>query len=69
MSDQTGTIKRLYLDKKFGFIVGEDGRDYFFHVTDVKKPHALAQFEAGQAVCFDGQDSSKGPRATRVRPR
>jgi cold shock CspA family protein len=31
----TGTVARVLADKKFGFIRGEDGKDYFFHFTDL----------------------------------
>ncbi|MGI8828184.1 MAG: cold-shock protein, partial [Candidatus Limnocylindria bacterium] len=26
-----GTIKKIVADRGFGFITGEDGKDYFFH--------------------------------------
>lgn len=61
-----GTIKKIYEDKKFGFITGEDGKEYFFHITDVKKPFQFSELENAQHVTFDGVDSSKGPRAKSV---
>ncbi len=27
----TGTVKRVISDRGFGFIAGEDGKEYFFH--------------------------------------
>ena len=27
----TGTVKRVISERGFGFIVGEDGKEYFFH--------------------------------------
>lgn len=62
-----GTIKHLYTDKKFGFILGSDGRDYFFHTTDVVKPCTFMALANGQRVTFDGADSSRGARARAVR--
>lgn len=45
-----GRIKMYNSDKKFGFILGEDGSDYFFHISNVKsinKPleGAMVEFE------------------------
>ena len=31
-----GTVKFYNVMKRFGFITGEDGRDYFVHVTGLK---------------------------------
>lgn len=31
-----GRIKVLKENRNFGFIIGEDGQDYFFHFSDVK---------------------------------
>lgn len=62
----TGQVLRLIPDKGFGFIRGNDGREYFFHRSAVG-----ADFEMltpGQTVQFDEQPSDKGPRAGRVRP-
>ena len=48
-----GRIKIYNSDKKFGFILGEDGNDYFFHISNVKfinKPveGAMVEFEPEQ---------------------
>ncbi|MCR4301835.1 MAG: cold shock domain-containing protein [Sulfuricaulis sp.] len=31
-----GVIKKLVKDKRFGFIKGEDGKEYFFHQSVLK---------------------------------
>ena len=31
-----GRIKRFIEDKGYGFITGEDGQDYFFHISQVR---------------------------------
>ena len=63
---QNGTIKRLVMDRGFGFLSGEDGKEYFFH-----RPSVVGTFEGmqeGQKVSFDVEASApKGPRASRVR--
>jgi CspA family cold shock protein len=61
----TGIIKRVVNDKGFGFIKGDDGREYFFHRSGTS-----AMFESlreGQDVTFEEEPSAKGPRATDVR--
>jgi CspA family cold shock protein len=34
-SNLTGVIKRLIPAKSFGFIATDEGKDYFFHLTDL----------------------------------
>jgi CspA family cold shock protein len=60
----SGTIKRLVVDKGFGFIAAGNGTEYFFHKS------ACAQFDTmheGQTVTFDVGQGPKGPRAENVR--
>ena len=60
-----GVIKRLVTDKGFGFILGENKIEYFFHRTAVRN----AQFEtlqAGDEVTFEEAEGTKGPRADDV---
>lgn len=61
----TGTIKRLVGDKGFGFVVGPDGKEYFFHQSacDGQFDH----LHEGQAVTFTMGEGPKGPRAEDVR--
>jgi cold shock protein len=57
-----GTIKRLVSDKKFGFILGEDKKEYFFHATALKN----ARFDdvaEGAVVEFEDSVGDKGLRA------
>jgi len=61
-----GTIKKLVMDKGFGFIEGDRG-DMFFHCSEVQD----AKFETlavGQTVQYEVGQGPKGPRATAVRP-
>lgn len=60
-----GTIKRLVLDRGFGFIRDEGGQEWFFHRSSVEGNFdSLAE---GQNVSFEEEDSPKGPRAANVR--
>ncbi len=63
----TGTIKRLISERGFGFIAGDDGKEYFFHRDAVEQPLAFESLKAGEKVEFDVTSGPKGPRAARVR--
>jgi cold shock protein len=63
----TGSVKRLIADRGFGFIVGEDGKEYFFHRDAVERPLVFESLESGEKVEFDVTSGPKGPRAARVR--
>ena len=58
-----GTIKKLGPDRGFGFIAAEDGKEYFFHRTEVQDFDSLM---GGEKVSFEIEPSPKGPRANRV---
>src|SRR6185437_16422492 len=61
-----GTIKRLVSDKGFGFILADDGNEYFFHNSACQGTR-FDQLREGQAVTFDKGQGPKGPRAENVR--
>ncbi len=63
----TGTIKRLISDRGFGFIGGDDGKEYFFHRDAVEEPLVFERLGAGEKVEFEVTSGPKGPRAARVR--
>lgn len=62
----TGTIKRLVRERGFGFILGQDGAELFFHrsALDGEGFDALAE---GQAVEFEVERGPKGPRAAHMK--
>lgn len=62
-----GTIVTIRHDKGYGFINGEDGREYFFHKYDLSdKAVYFAHLEVGARVEFLPKLTSKGPRAESV---
>jgi cold shock CspA family protein len=67
-----GTIKNLVSDRGFGFILPEqalaDGKDLFFHRSDVANP-GYDGLRVGQQVDYDlGKDERRGtPKAFNVR--
>ena len=62
----TGTIKRLVRERGFGFILGQDGVELFFHRSALQGVEFDALVE-GQAVAFDVEKGDKGPRAANMR--
>ena len=60
-----GQIKRLFLDKGFGFLKGEDGTERFFHRESCLT--SFAELREGDTVTFiEGPPGRKGPRADRI---
>jgi len=64
----SGTIKKVVSDRGFGFIAGEDGKDYFFHRDGLDRAIDFDTLRGGEPVEFDLQASQRGPRAVNVRP-
>jgi len=58
-----GRIKMYQAIKGFGFIMGEDNEDYFFHVSQVK---SIDSPEQGLVVEFEPASNEKGLYATDV---
>jgi CspA family cold shock protein len=66
MAPINGTIKRLVSGKGFGFVMADDGTEYFFHQSACTG----ARFEdlrEGQALTFEKGQGPKGPRAENIR--
>ena len=60
-----GTVKRIYLDKGFGFIKTEDGQEFFFHKSALKNIK-IEELEVDREVTFEDAEGPKGPRAEDV---
>jgi CspA family cold shock protein len=58
-----GTVKFFNGNKGYGFINGEDGKDYFVHVSGLKEG---ANITEGDEVNFDVEEGDKGPKAVNV---
>ncbi|MDA8204280.1 MAG: cold shock domain-containing protein [Chloroflexi bacterium] len=63
----SGTVKKIVSDRGFGFIAGEDGKEYFFHRSGVQQSLDFDRLAGGERVTFDVQQSDRGPRAANVR--
>jgi cold shock protein len=62
----TGLIRTVRLEKGFGFIKDDAGKEYFFHRSAVYG-EGLENLREGDGVEFDLGEGPKGPRAENVR--
>lgn len=68
METATGRVARILVDKGFGFIRLPDGREAFFHKSEVQREPGF-QFDSiqpGDEVEFELGIGEKGLRAERV---
>jgi cold shock CspA family protein len=63
----TGKVTRLFRDKGYGFVRGEDGEARFFHKSNMRDAPWFELMWEGCKVEFDEQVSPKGPKAINVR--
>ena len=62
-----GVVKEYDRIKGFGFIVGDDGVDYFVHVSGLREYLKGKGLRGGQKVSFDIDRDIKGDKAVNVR--
>jgi len=62
-----GTVKWFNGSKGYGFITGEDGKDYFVHFSAINVD-GFKTLDEGQKVTFDVESGPKGPQASNVTP-
>ncbi len=65
-----GLVKNLRQDKGFGFLQSPEGRDYFFHATDLEDGIVLEELSVGEKLTFEitqEPSAEQGGRAVRVR--
>ena len=55
-----GTVKWFNAEKGFGFISGEDGKEYFAHFSQIQKD-GFKSLEEGEEVTFEVTQGQKGP--------
>lgn len=58
-----GKVKFYNEGKRFGFIAGEDGKEYFVHSSGL---NAGVSVREGDSVTFDVEQGDKGPKASNV---
>jgi len=62
---ETGKVKFYNKEKKYGFITGDDGKDYFFHVSGVSNDIYLKD---GDNVEYKVVEGERGPKAVDISP-
>tara|TARA_B100000287_G_scaffold178021_1_gene168098 strand:- start:614 stop:826 length:213 start_codon:yes stop_codon:yes gene_type:complete len=62
-----GVVKEYDRLKGFGFISGDDGEDYFVHVSGLREYLKGKGLRGGQKVSFDIDRDIKGDKAVNVR--
>ncbi len=58
-----GTVKFFDGTRGFGFIAGDDGKEYFVHQTSLGEGVTLNENEA---VTFEVEEGDRGPKAVNV---
>ena len=58
-----GKVKWYDKTKGFGFIVGEDNKEYFVHESGIKQ----GPIEENDEVTFDVEKGDRGPKAINVK--
>ena len=58
-----GTVKFFNREKEFGFITGEDGKDYFVHKTGLE---AGVEIDKEDEVTFETEKGDRGLKAVKV---
>jgi CspA family cold shock protein len=61
-----GTVKFFNVAKGFGFIVTEDGKEVFFHKSNVKDTGFRDVLSQGDNVRFELKEEQKGKRAYNI---
>ncbi len=58
-----GTVKFFNEMKHFGFIAGDDGKEYFVHISGIKEGTTIRE---GDKVKFEVVQGDRGPKAEQV---
>lgn len=58
-----GLIKTYLPSKKYGFIKGKDGKDYFFHEDDFENKKDIPEISENSTIEFEEKATPKGYRA------
>jgi cold shock protein len=65
----SGKVKWFNDQKGFGFITpDEGGKDLFVHHSEIQAD-GFRSLQEGQAVEYEAVQDTKGPKATKVRPK
>lgn len=59
-----GSVKFYNVKKRFGFIQGDDGKDYFVHLSGIEPGQRIKE---GDKVDFEVASDERGPKAMKVK--
>lgn len=59
-----GSVKFYNIKKRFGFIQGADGKDYFVHLSGIEPGQRIKE---GDKVDFEVTSDERGPKAMKVK--
>lgn len=62
-----GTVTSYLSDKNYGFIKGEDGKDYFFHDSSLKDKKDINKLCEDLVLEFEQKATAKGYSAVNIR--
>ena len=58
-----GKVKFFNQEKEFGFIIGDDGKDYFVHKSGLQENLTIGEDDS---VEFTVEEGDRGPKAVNV---
>ena len=61
-----GKVKRIVAERGFGFILGEDGREIFFHRSELQNVD-FNELKEGDQLEFNVTTGDKGPQASGIK--
>ena len=65
MAKSVGKVKKFNKEKGYGFITGEDEKDYFFYYTSLNMS-GFKTVDADAKVEFDAQETERGLRDVNI---
>jgi cold shock CspA family protein/ribosome-associated translation inhibitor RaiA len=60
-----GRVVRIFHDRGYGFLEGEEGHEIYFHKNSVLD-HGFARLQIGAEVRYEEENGDKGPQASSV---
>lgn len=61
-----GKIKRMMRDRGYGFIAAEDGKEVFFHRSELQDVE-FDDLSEGDGLEFEITQGAKGPQAVKIK--